>query len=61
MGGKLLWYPRGWYSSEILIDVLVDMLFMCSFQRILDSKVIPRYYFMFLDQGIEWLNDLNSC
>jgi hypothetical protein len=59
MGGKLLWYLRSWYSIEILVNVLVDMLFICSFQRSFQSKVVP-IYFMFLDQGTEWLNNFNS-
>lgn len=47
------------YSSEILVYVLVDMLFISSLQRSFHSKVIPTH-FMFLDQGIGWLNNLDS-
>lgn len=39
-------------------NVFSAMSFVCSFQRSFRSKVIP-VWFTFLDQGIEWLNNLS--
>jgi hypothetical protein len=53
----LLVYQKREYSSESLANILLAMLLMCSFQRSFCSDVIPSL-FNFLDQGIEWLNNL---
>jgi hypothetical protein len=57
-GEMLLWYPRKLYSYEILPSVLLFMLFVCSLQRDVWAKVIPRF-FSFFEQETEWLNNLN--
>jgi hypothetical protein len=57
-GERLLCYPRR-TKTEIIANILLAVLFVCSFQRSFRSNIIPRY-FTFVDQGTEWLNRGNS-
>jgi hypothetical protein len=55
---SLLLCPMSGYSSEILADVLLAML-LSWFQEVFRAKVV-RSHVDFLDERIEWLNNVNS-